>query len=283
MIPTFIQVEITNRCNLSCPYCSRQVNPPSLRNMSADEFNRVLSQIQPYKENVVCLCGLGEPFLNPQFPEMLDNPRLKDFKLKLITNGVLLTDENIKMLQEKDVFSQIQVSLQTTDPTVYKKLQVGGKFHVVVDNIKNLIANKPDKAQIIIQHLKTRINSGESMRQFSALLNVNFNRKDVVFKEHIVGPVGGMAKPYSYSHLVSERSHRKACRGVFGNDLIINAYGDLLGCCWDNTRLQPYGTLFVDDLEDIEQGERLKHMRECLRNKDFTELPLCKQCYETMP
>ena len=92
-----------------------------------------------------------------------------------------------------------------------------------------------------------------------------------------------MAKPYSYSHLVPKRLHSKACRGVFGNDLIINAYGDLLGCCWDNTRLQSYGNVFIDDLEDIENGERLKHMRECLRNKDFTELPLCKQCYETMP
>ena len=127
--------------------------------MTTDEFNHVLTQIQPHKNTLVCLCGLGEPFLNPQFPEMLDNPQLKDFKLKLITNGVLLTDENVKLLQEKNVFSQIQISLQTTDPLVYKKLQVGGNFQVVVDNTKNLISNKPSKAKIIIQHLKTRINT----------------------------------------------------------------------------------------------------------------------------
>ena len=91
-----------------------------------------------------------------------------------------------------------------------------------------------------------------------------------------------MAKPYSYNHLVSERKHRKACRGFFGKDLIINAYGDLLGCCWDNTHLQTYGNIFVDDLEETRSGEKLSRMRAGLRNLDFTELPLCKQCYEVM-
>ena len=278
----FIQVEITNRCNLGCPYCSRQVNPPPLRNMTVAEFDRVLSQLQPYKETPLCLCGLGEPLLNPWFPEMLDNPKLKDFKLKLITNGILLTSENITTLQEKDVFSQIQVSLQTTTPETYRKLQVGGDFHQVVKNTKNLIANKPPKTTIIIQHLKTRINQNESKKDFSTLLDVTFNKNDVVFKEHIVGPVGGMAQPYSYSHLVFNRPHKRACDGVFGKDLIINVYGDLLGCCWDNRRLQSYGNIFSEDLVDINRGEKLRKMRDCLRDAEFTTLPLCEQCYEVM-
>jgi MoaA/NifB/PqqE/SkfB family radical SAM enzyme len=227
---------------------------------------------------MVCLCGLGEPFLNPEFPLMLKNPDLKLRKTKLITNGMLLTEENIDLLVETNAFSEIQVSLQTTNEDVYKKLQVGGDFNTVVENIKRLIANKPTRSKIIVQYLKTRINPREKKRDFVRLLGTS----EFIHFVHVVGPVGGMAQQYSYDSLVPRKKHRRVCKGFFGLDLIINAYGDLLGCCWDNTRLQPYGNIFEMPLADILSGGQLKAMRVELYNKDFSRLPLCKRCHEVM-
>lgn len=282
-----IQIEITNGCNLSCSYCPRTAYPQKYRTMRTNEILHILEEIailpDLHKHRVV-LCGHGEPLLNTSIHRVIQDPIVKAIPhLDLITNGMLMSTVSAHALIDSKAFETIQVSLQTTDPDVYTKLQVGGDFDKVVKNTKHLIETaKGSHTKIKVQHLKTQLNDKEGMPQFIDLLGDGFK-----LHQHPIGPVGMRAPMNAYDCVIPKLlpdkplyGHPRACGRIFGKSIIINAFGELLGCCWDNSREQHYGNIFFRSLKHIRKSKRLKEMRAELKARNFDRLPLCKVCME---
>lgn len=279
-----IAIEVTNRCNLSCPYCIRMVDKPEPKDMTPKEFNHVLKQLMPYRTERVALSGLGEPLVNPYFIDMLNDPLLKRFqKLDFSTNGTLLTQETIRSLIDSRVIGWIRVSLQSSRKEVMETLQRGAKFEQVVANTKNLISyarERGSRTRIYVQHLKTRLNPDESEEDFQKILGTKFV-KGVSFSKKVVSPASmGLLMPSEGQDVLIRGVNRSqdACRNVFGISLIITAHGDLAGCCWDCTKFQTYGNIFENSLKELRSSELLKSLREELVNRDFHRLPVCRRC-----
>jgi len=69
-----ILIEITERCNLSCPTCFAGSSPLHSRMMSLEEFTRQVDQLVAggkSSSDMIQLSG-GEPTIHPQFIEMID-------------------------------------------------------------------------------------------------------------------------------------------------------------------------------------------------------------------
>ncbi|MCD5408890.1 radical SAM protein, partial [Candidatus Bipolaricaulota bacterium] len=64
-------VEITQRCNLRCPYCDQ---PKSDRDMPVAQFARLLDELVEEGIEAVALGG-GEPTLHPDLPALLEAAR----------------------------------------------------------------------------------------------------------------------------------------------------------------------------------------------------------------
>jgi len=101
------KIEISSLCNLKCPYCP---NSKGLvyghGNMSQNTFDRVCywAQIlnstgQPDNEGFVWLHGIGEPLLNPNILEFVQQLS-KLVKVGFSTNGILLTSKLIQDLND---------------------------------------------------------------------------------------------------------------------------------------------------------------------------------------
>jgi len=88
-------IEITDRCNLSCPTCYAMSSPHYGRHRSLEEVEHMLDIIvaSEGEPDVVQLSG-GEPTLHPQFFEILDIAKRKPIKhLMVNTNGVRIAQD----------------------------------------------------------------------------------------------------------------------------------------------------------------------------------------------
>ena len=83
-------VEITDRCNLSCPTCYAGSSPTYGRHRTLEEVKEMLNAIviNEKEPDVVQISG-GEPTLHPQFFEILDYAKTLPIKhIMLNTNGI---------------------------------------------------------------------------------------------------------------------------------------------------------------------------------------------------
>jgi uncharacterized radical SAM superfamily Fe-S cluster-containing enzyme len=88
-------VEITDRCNLTCPTCYAMSSPHYGRHRTLEEVERMLDIIvaNEGEPDVVQISG-GEPTIHPQFFEILDIAKTKPIRhLMVNTNGIRIAND----------------------------------------------------------------------------------------------------------------------------------------------------------------------------------------------
>ena len=97
--PTVAALEVTERCNASCPYC--YFNPGNRRRgLDTGQWRWVLDKLADSGILNVLITG-GEPFIRDDILDILRHAVLKDFfGIAVYTNGTLLRDEHFAFLAE---------------------------------------------------------------------------------------------------------------------------------------------------------------------------------------
>ena len=101
-----IYVEITNICNLNCPFCSKDNN--KLKEMTKEEFEYILKKINNYTDYLY-LHVKGEPLLHSKLNEIIELCDKYHKKVNITTNGTLLKD-NLEIMKK---VRQINISLHS--------------------------------------------------------------------------------------------------------------------------------------------------------------------------
>lgn len=120
--------EVTDMCNLSCPYCH---NPPE-KNTFMDFIN-FKKAINILKENGFCNIVLsgGEPLLHPNLKEMLVYLDTHNFNVTLVTNACLMDDAWINfILGCKNI--TLQISLDGVDEKTNDILRGSGSYEKII-------------------------------------------------------------------------------------------------------------------------------------------------------
>ena len=84
--PRQVQIEITNRCNMDCPMCPREVLDIELEHMNWDKFITVVDKLTE-RENIT-LTGWGEPFLHPRIFGMIAYCKKRGHRVMTTSNGL---------------------------------------------------------------------------------------------------------------------------------------------------------------------------------------------------
>ena len=84
-----IYIEITNRCNLNCSFCSKDNR--ELKEISLQEFDTILQKIR-HLTNCIYLHVKGEPLLHTKFDKILSITKKYNMNVKITTNGTLLKE-----------------------------------------------------------------------------------------------------------------------------------------------------------------------------------------------
>lgn len=134
-----ITLNLTNRCNLECPFCYNS-------GRSTDEMNieRLMDRIEEHKELYSSKASLiilgGEPFISPErLLKAIDraNTIFTNSSPMVSTNGTLIDEVMVKELAQRRV--DVQVSLDSHDPAVHDKFRGDGVFEQAVRGIRMMV------------------------------------------------------------------------------------------------------------------------------------------------
>ena len=142
--PVSISFEPTTSCNLRCPEC-----PSGLR-----AFTRPTGMLQPdfFKKTIdeigeellyLIFYFQGEPYLNPDFLEMVKYAAAKKIYTATSTNGHYLTDDVAKKTIESGL-DRLIISIDGTTQEVYQQYRIGGNLEKVMEGAKNIVKWKKE-------------------------------------------------------------------------------------------------------------------------------------------
>ena len=141
----FIQLHLTENCNLSCRHCyqeGRKTNEMSLSEIK-DAINEISDTINEWSEtyDIAFLRSFnvtgGEPLLFKDLFEILNEIRKKDFEIYLLTNGTLIDKKKAKALLNAGI-KGVQVSLEGPE-NIHDSIRGRGSFFASLNGVRNLL------------------------------------------------------------------------------------------------------------------------------------------------
>ncbi|MBF0406799.1 MAG: radical SAM protein [Candidatus Riflebacteria bacterium] len=136
--PIILNIEPTNRCNLSCTFCPRKISKRKLADIQWIDFEKIAQEAADngpiYK---IFLQKDGEPLLHPKIVEMVQC--LKSLNsarnVTIISNGTLLNGDLFTSLAKAGL-NDIIISVDAVDARSYSELKGRDCYHTVKKNLE---------------------------------------------------------------------------------------------------------------------------------------------------
>ncbi|MCX2681147.1 radical SAM protein [Galbibacter sp. EGI 63066] len=156
-------VEVTDRCNLTCPTCYAGSSPTYGRHRTLDEIKKMLDAVvENEKEpDVVQLSG-GEPTIHPDFFEIMDYAKSLPIRhLMLNTNGLRIAKEKefVKRLKEYTPDFEIYLQFDSFDDEVLKEMRGATLSSIRQQALENL--NEVNLSTTLVVTLQKGLNDDE--------------------------------------------------------------------------------------------------------------------------
>jgi len=135
----FLEIEPTTRCNFTCGFCCG-------RHMVQRDIDLATFQaaLDAFPETThLELQGEGEPLLQPRFFEMTSLARARGIRISCITNGSLLSAENVGRILDLG-FDKLMVSFESLEPATFRRLR-GGKIEKVIEGLERLVRERGER------------------------------------------------------------------------------------------------------------------------------------------
>lgn len=138
--PSLVDISITNRCNLHCPFCYAKSNNnlSDYDELSLEDYKQLFYELDQINVLRVALTG-GEPFIREDILDIIKEFNQHHFAKIINTNGTLI-DEYIAYKLTKFNIDRICVSLDGSNNMVHDKIRGKGTFDKVITSI-NILKN----------------------------------------------------------------------------------------------------------------------------------------------
>jgi len=128
--PFFVDVDLSQRCNLRCVGCT--YHSPRLEHaataapadISPALFSRLCAELRQLGTETLVLQGAGEPFLHPDYFELVRSARAQRLETVVLTNGTQLDEERVARVLEAPV-DALKLSLWASSAAQYQALSPG--------------------------------------------------------------------------------------------------------------------------------------------------------------
>ncbi|MDR0882632.1 MAG: radical SAM protein [Candidatus Adiutrix sp.] len=117
--PFWLNLELTNRCQLDCFFCSRQTSRRPLGEMRFDTLRLIVEEASQHQGCGLRLTGWGEPLLYPDIAPAVALIKSAGLPLKIYTNGLALTPELMDSFIAAGL-DDLQFSMQGLTPAQYE-------------------------------------------------------------------------------------------------------------------------------------------------------------------
>ncbi len=291
--PVSISFEPTTSCNLRCPECPsglRQFSRPTgmLQN---DLFRTTIDDI--HKELLYLIFYFqGEPYLNPDFLEMVKYASDKKIYTATSTNAHYLTDEVAKKTVESGL-DRLIISIDGTTQDVYKQYRVGGSLDKVLEGAKNIMkwkkALKSKTPFVFFQFLVVKPNEHqvEDIKRLAKEVGVDEVRfKTAQVYEYETDPNNLIPTIDKYSRYKKNADGSYTAKNKLANRCwklqhanVITWDGLVVPCCFDKDATHQLGNLKTQSFKEIWHNNNYKQFRNDLM-KSRKNIDICANCSE---
>lgn len=157
--PPLVWLELTRRCNLTCPHCYIHGGEARENEMPTSEFYRLLDEFAQMGVWAVAFTG-GEPTLHPEFGNLVRYARQKNLLVGIATNGMFLTPSLLDSLPRDGVI--ISVSLDNLHVDGNRDFQVATKAILRSQQSGFLTNIMTNSNSVNIHHLEPLVQWAES-------------------------------------------------------------------------------------------------------------------------
>lgn len=291
-LPISMAIEPTTACNLRCPECPsglRSFTRPTGK-LTTELFSTILEEVS---EHLIYLTFYfqGEPYLNPQFLDMVRMATDHNIYTTTSTNAHFLDDQNAKetVLSGLD---RLIISIDGASQETYESYRKEGDLSKVLEGTENILKWKKtlrsESPKVVWQFLVVKPNEHEipQIKQLAKKYNVD----KVAFKT---------AQIYDYQHgseLIPTQDkysrYRQEKDGSWSikNNLedrcwkmwqscVVTWDGQVIPCCFDKDASHAMGTLGQSSFRDIWFSTPYQSFRKSILNSR-SEVEICKNCTE---
>jgi radical SAM protein with 4Fe4S-binding SPASM domain len=291
-LPISLAIEPTTSCNLRCPEC-----PSGLRTftrptgmLSDNLFKNTIDQLANTL-TYLTFYFQGEPYLHPNFLDMIRYASSKGIYTATSTNAHYLTDEVARKTIESGI-DRLIISIDGTSQDTYQSYRVGGDLRKVIEGTKNIVAWKKKlrskTPHIVFQFLVVKPNEHQVPEVYKLAHDLGVNQ--VVLKTAQIYDFKNGSELIPASHKYSRYKRNPDGTYSLKNNLdnhcwkmwhscVITWDGKVVPCCFDKDAHFVLGNLQRESFQDIWYGKQYSEFRTSLL-KSRNEIEICKNCTE---
>ena len=281
--PFWVNIEPTNLCNLDCIFCSRQLITKAKGFMDDEVLEKIAAEAAAHPPAAMRAAGWGEPLLHPRFTEHVRRIKSAGVKLKIYTNGLLLTPEIMDEFIRAGL-DELQFSMQGLTPEQYEFNRRRASFTDFKSKVELAAevraASGRDKPflSLLTSALKSELESASTrdfIEEWSPLVdkiaidltNLNFvgDRPEI--------------KPLLDDQALS-RVHRPCVDIFLALEVNYNGAIEFCGQDADQTPEHVLGNILDMSLHQAWHSEKMNAHRQAVgRENRHDEMAICRNCY----
>lgn len=293
--------EITPYCNMNCKHCLFYENTKLdvEKELSTEEVYKIIDNLAQEKKLTAIWLSGGEPLLRKDIVEVCKYISEHGIEPSLSTNGILLTPEKIKALEEAGV-KYIHLSIDGATANTHDTLRgVKGSFNKlmqVLDYLKDssirrgasfmVTEDSIGEIEDVVQIAKEKELSVLSFYLVAKLGRgaENFKKEDINLREELQKKIETLSKDDTSNLKIEifradhaeEGSILQECKAE--RFLNITYDGKLGGCPWlmKSDKSLEVGSLLEEDFIDLERKCKTKILQKKAKRRE--KMKYCNQC-----
>lgn len=243
--PFSCELNITNKCNLNCYFCSMESTCEvcDFGNFSSENIDVIIRKLKEVYCCYVSLSG-GEPMLHPDFYNIATKLIMAGFKVTMATNGTLINETSLKRIEETGI-SWVQISMHSFTGETCRKI-MGFDVQDRIMKAIQLIADKSNMG-LSVCIVRNKYNKYEIPQIVEYLES---NCIGYLFRDEIgVGRIKNTILPEPDINKLMKQyvDNRDSDKGKVRKFSILSN-GDIVTCSELGI---PMGNIFIDNLKEI--------------------------------
>lgn len=290
--PFALSIEPTTACNLGCPECPsglKQFSRPT-GNLKQGTNKKIIDELAPYL-SYINFYFQGEPFINPNFLEMVNYAASKNIYTATSTNAHFLNDAMAKKTVESGL-DRLIISIDGTTQETYEQYRIHGDLDKVLTGTKNVVAWKKklnsSTPHLIFQFLVVRPNEHqiEEAKKIAKDIGVD----EIKFKTAQVydykngNPLIPQNEYYSRYKKQKDGTYRiknellNQCWRMWSS-AVVTWDGSVVPCCFDKDAKHQLGNVAFQSFQSVWKSPLYHSFRSKILT-DRNSIDICQNCTE---
>ena len=290
-MPVSMSIEPTTSCNLRCPQC-----PSGLREFSRPTgmlhpvmFEKIIGQVHKQLHSLTFYFQ-GEPYLNPDFLDMVAFANARNIYTMTSTNGHFLNKENSRRTVQSGL-DKIIISIDGISDETYKEYRVGGNLEKVLSGTREILRQKEQLKSntphvvwqfIVFSHNEHEIGSVKKLAREIGVDEIKIKTAQIYNTDNggDLIPTGEKYSRYDVSgkSLKIKNDLRNECWRMW-QGCVVTWDGKVVPCCFDKDAHYKVGDLSSGNFREIWHSPSYNNFRQSVL-KGRKDIDICKNCSE---